>query len=379
MEYTFFHINKITIKIALILLDLNINIKYKNVMKKKTALIFGITGQDGSYLAEFLLRKNYTVHGVKRRSSSLNTSRIDHLYQDPHDKIRKLFLHYGDVSDSISVSSIVKKIKPDEIYNLAAQSHVAVSFEVPEYTANADALGALRILEAIKFHGLEKKTKFYQAGTSEMFGKVQQVPQNEKTPFYPRSPYGVAKLYAHWITINYREAYKIFACNGILFNHESPVRGETFVTRKIVIGLCKIKLGLQKKLYLGNLSAKRDWGHAKDYVIAMWKILQKKNPSDYVISTGKQYTVKQFVILVLNKLNIKHYWKGKEFKTKCYNKNNEVIIECDKEYFRPLEVDTLLGDSRKAIKELNWKPKFNINDLVKDMVDYELLNLKNDK
>jgi len=379
LEYTFFHINKITIKIALILLDLNINIKYTNIMKKKTALIFGITGQDGSYLAEFLLRKNYTVHGVKRRSSSLNTSRIDHLYQDPHDKIRKLFLHYGDVSDSISVSSIVKKIKPDEIYNLAAQSHVAVSFEVPEYTANADALGALRILEAIKFHGLEKKTKFYQAGTSEMFGKVQEVPQNEKTPFYPTSPYGVAKLYAHWITINYREAYKIFACNGILFNHESPVRGETFVTRKIVIGLCKIKLGLQKKLYLGNLSAKRDWGHAKDYVVAMWKILQKKTPSDYVISTGKQYTVKQFVNLVLNKLKIKHHWKGKEFKTKCYNKNNEVIIECDKEYFRPLEVDTLLGDSRKAIKELNWKPKFNINDLVKDMVDYELLNLKNDK
>ena len=243
---------------------------------KKIALIFGITGQDGSYLAELLIKKNYIVHGVKRRSSSLNTSRIDHLYQDPHEKVRRLVLHYGDVSDSLSVSSIVKKVKPNEIYNLAAQSHVAVSFEVPEYTANADALGALRILEAIKFHGLEKKTKFYQAGTSEMFGKVQQVPQNEKTPFYPRSPYGVAKLYAHWITVNYREAYNIFASNGILFNHESPVRGETFVTRKIVIGLCKIKLGIQKKLYLGNLYAKRDWGHAKDYVEAMWKILQKK-------------------------------------------------------------------------------------------------------
>tara|TARA_Y100000590_G_scaffold3472_1_gene4601 strand:+ start:1857 stop:2906 length:1050 start_codon:yes stop_codon:yes gene_type:complete len=348
-------------------------------MKKKIALIFGITGQDGSYLSELLIKKNYIVHGVKRRSSSLNTSRIDHLYQDPHEKVRKLFLHYGDVSDSLSVSSIVKKVKPDEIYNLAAQSHVAVSFEVPEYTANADALGALRILEAIKFHGLENKTKFYQAGTSEMFGKVQQVPQNEKTPFYPRSPYGVAKLYAHWITVNYREAYNIFACNGILFNHESPVRGETFVTRKIVIGLCKIKLGMQSKLYLGNLSSKRDWGHAKDYVMAMWKILQKKNPSDYVISTGKQYTVKQFVNLVLKELNIKFSWKGKGVNSKCYNEKKEIIVECDKEYFRPLEVDTLLGDSRKAFKELKWKPKFDIKYLVKDMVGCELVNLENGK
>ena len=345
-------------------------------MKKKVALIFGITGQDGSYLAEYLIKKNYVVHGVKRRSSSLNTSRIDHLYQDPHEKKRKLVLHYGDISDSLSVSSIVKKVKPDEIYNLAAQSHVAVSFEVPEYTANADAIGALRILEAIKFHGLERKTKFYQAGTSEMFGKVQQVPQNEKTPFYPRSPYGVAKLYAHWITINYREAYNIFACNGILFNHESPVRGETFVTRKIVIGLCKIKLGLQKKLYLGNLLAKRDWGHAKDYVEAMWKILQKKNPTDYVISTGKQYTVQQFVNLVLKELKIKFKWKGKGINSKCYNQNNQIIVESDKEYFRPLEVDTLLGDSRKALKELKWKPKIGINALVKDMVSSELINLK---
>jgi len=343
---------------------------------KKVALIFGITGQDGSYLAEYLIKKKYIVHGVKRRSSSLNTSRIDHLYQDPHEKLRRLVLHYGDVSDSLSVSSIVKKVKPDEIYNLAAQSHVAVSFEVPEYTANADALGALRILEAIKFHGLENKTRFYQAGTSEMFGKVQQVPQNEKTPFYPRSPYGVAKVYAHWITVNYREAYNIFACNGILFNHESPVRGETFVTRKIVIALCKIKLGLQKKLYLGNLNSKRDWGHAKDYVIAMWKILQKNKPTDYVISTGKQYTVQQFVNFVLKELNIKFFWKGKGVNCKCYNENNEVIVECDKEYFRPLEVDTLLGDSRKALKDLKWKPKFSIKDLVKDMVSSELTKLK---
>ena len=346
---------------------------------KKSALIYGITGQDGSYLSEFLIKKKYVVHGVKRRSSSINTERINHLYQDPHEKNKNFILHYGDVTDTISVKNTIEKIKPDEIYNLAAQSHVGVSFQIPEYTANVDALGTLRILESIRSLNLKKKVKFYQAGTSEMFGKTVTKYQNEKTNFYPRSPYAASKVYAHWITVNYREAYKIFACNGILFNHESPVRGETFVTRKIVIGLCKIKLGLQKKLYLGNLSAKRDWGHAKDYVIAMWKILQKNTPSDYVISTGKQYTVKQFVNLVLNKLNIKYYWKGKDFKSKCYNKNNEVIIECDKEYFRPLEVDTLLGDSRKAIKELNWKPKFNINDLVRDMVDYELLNLKNDK
>jgi len=341
-------------------------------MKKKVALIFGITGQDGSYLTEFLIKKGYLVHGVKRRSSSLNTSRIDHIYQDPHEKKRIFFLHYGDVTDAISVSSLIKKIKPSEIYNLAAQSHVSVSFEVPEYTANADAIGALRILEAIKFHGFEKITKFYQAGTSEMFGKVKETPQNEKTPFYPRSPYGVAKVYAHWITINYREAYNIFACNGVLFNHESPVRGETFVTRKIVIALCQIKNGLQKKLYLGNLDAKRDWGHAKDYVEAMWKMLQKKTPTDYVISTGKQYSVKQFVNLVLNELKIKYSWKGKGINSKCYDHKGRCIIECDKEYFRPLEVDTLLGDSRKARKELNWRPKTNINQLVKEMVNSEL-------
>ena len=341
---------------------------------KKKALIFGITGQDGSYLAEFLLKKNYVVHGVKRRSSSLNTGRIDHLYQDPHEKNRKFILHYGDVTDALSVSSLIKDIKPDEIYNLAAQSHVAVSFEVPEYTANADAIGVLRILEGIKFHGLEKKTKFYQAGTSEMFGKVMEIPQTEKTPFYPRSPYGVAKVYAHWITVNYRESYKIFACNGILFNHESPARGETFVTKKIVTALCKIKLGKQKKLFLGNLNAKRDWGHAKDYVEAMWKMLQRKIPDDYVIATGKQYSVKDFVNFVLKELDIKYYWKGKGINSKCFDEKNNVIIECDKAYYRPLEVDTLLGDSRKARKELNWKPKYKINDLVREMISSELNN-----
>ena len=344
-------------------------------MKKKIALIFGITGQDGSYLAEFLLKKNYIVHGVKRRSSSFNTGRIDHLYQDPHERKRKFILHYGDITDAISVSSIIKDIKPDEIYNLAAQSHVAVSFEVPEYTANADGIGALRILEAIKFHGFEKKTKFYQAGTSEMFGKVIQIPQTEKTPFYPRSPYGVAKVYAHWITVNYREAFNIFACNGILFNHESPVRGETFVTKKIIMALCRIKLKKQKKLFLGNLDAKRDWGHAKDYVEAMWKMLQQKTPRDYVISTGKQYSVRDFVNLSLKELNIKYHWRGKGIHQKCYDEKGNCFIECDKEYFRPLEVDTLLGDSSKARKELNWKPKYNIISLVKEMISIELNNL----
>ena len=341
---------------------------------KKKALIFGITGQDGSYLAELLLKKNYIVHGVKRRSSSFNTGRLDHFYQDPHEKRRRFILHYGDITDAISVSTLIKNIQPNEIYNLAAQSHVAVSFEVPEYTANADAIGALRILEAIKFHRLEKKTKFYQAGTSEMFGKVLEMPQNEKTPFYPRSPYGVAKVYAHWITVNYREAYNIFACNGILFNHESPVRGETFVTKKIVSALCKIKLKKQKKLFLGNLNAKRDWGHAKDYVEAMWKMLQRKKPEDYVISTGKQYSVKQFVNFVLNELKIKYFWKGKGIHTKCYDQDGNCIVQCDKAYFRPLEVDTLLGNSNKAKKELKWKPKTSIKMLVKEMVDFELKN-----
>tara|TARA_B100001540_G_scaffold312096_1_gene332637 strand:- start:112 stop:1158 length:1047 start_codon:yes stop_codon:yes gene_type:complete len=346
---------------------------------KKIALIFGVTGQDGSYLSEFLLKKKYVVHGVKRRSSSLNTGRVDHIYQDPHQKKRDFILHYGDVTDSISVSSIIKKVKPDEIYNLAAQSHVAVSFEVPEYTANADAIGALRILESIKFHKLEKKTKFYQAGTSEMYGRVQEIPQNEKTPFYPRSPYGVAKVYAHWITVNYREAYKIFACNGILFNHESPVRGETFVTRKIVMGLCRVKLGLQKKIFLGNLDAKRDWGHAKDYVEAMWKMMQKKIPQDYVIATGKQYSVKQFVELVLKELKIKFKWIGKGKNIKCIDQKGKVIVACDKAYFRPLEVDTLLGDPRKAKRELNWKNKSDIKALVKDMVSSEIRKISNDQ
>jgi len=341
----------------------------------KKALIFGVTGQDGSYLSELLLKKGYEVHGIKRRSSSLNTGRIDHIYQDPHERKLKFLLHYGDVTDAISVSRLIKKIKPNEIYNLAAQSHVAVSFEVPEYTANADAIGALRILEAIKFHGYEKFTKFYQAGTSEMFGKVQEIPQNEKTPFYPRSPYGVAKVYAHWITVNYREAYGIFACNGILFNHESPVRGETFVTKKIVNGLCKIHKGLQDKLYLGNIQSKRDWGHARDYVEAMWKMLQRKKPTDYVIATGKQYSVKQFVNLVLRELKVSFYWKGEGIKSKCYNANGKIIVECDKQYYRPLEVDTLLGDPRKAKKELKWKPKTGINSLVKEMVTEELKNI----
>ncbi len=346
-------------------------------MKKKTALIFGITGQDGSYLAEILLKKNYVVHGVKRRSSSINTSRVDHIYQDPHDKNYRFRLHYGDITDSLSVSSIIKKIKPDEIYNLAAQSHVAVSFEVPEYTANADALGALRILEAIKFHKLEKKTKFYQAGTSEMYGKVQGSPQNEKTSFYPLSPYGVAKLYAHWITKNYREAYKIFACNGILFNHESPRRGETFVTKKIVSALCKIKEGKQRKLFLGNLNAKRDWGHAKDYCYAMWKMLQQRKPGDYVIASGKQYSIKQFINLTAKKLRMKIIWRGTGKREKGYNERGIPIIECDKNYFRPLDVNTLLGDAKKARKLLKWKPEKDINFLINEMIEaeYKILNV----
>jgi GDPmannose 4,6-dehydratase len=345
-------------------------------MKKKIALIFGITGQDGSYLAELLLKKNYVVHGVKRRSSSINTGRVDHIYQDPHEKNYKFRLHYGDITDSLSVSNVIKKTKPDEIYNLAAQSHVAVSFEVPEYTANADALGALRILEAIKFHKLEKKTKFYQAGTSEMYGKVQKIPQNEKTEFYPLSPYGVAKLYAHWITKNYREAYKIFACNGILFNHESPRRGETFVTKKIVNGLCRIKEGKQKKLFLGNLNAKRDWGHAREYCYAMWKILQQKKPDDYVIATGVQHSIKQFINLTAKKLKINISWKGKGIKEKAVDKNGSIIIECDQNYFRPLDVNTLLGDASKARKKLKWKPKQNLSSLIDEMIDseYQALN-----
>ena len=339
----------------------------------KKALIFGITGQDGSYLAEFLLKKKYIVHGVKRRSSSINTFRIDHIYQDPHEKKRNFFLHYGDITDSTSVSKIIELIRPNEIYNLAAQSHVAVSFEVPEYTANADALGALRILEAIKFHKLEKKTKFYQACTSEMYGKVQETPQSEKTNFYPLSPYGVAKLYAHWITKNYREAYKIFACNGILFNHESPRRGETFVTKKIVSALVKIKMGKQKKLFLGNLDSRRDWGHAKDYVEAMWKILQQKKPDDFVIATGKQFSIRQFVNLVSKKLNMDIHWKGRGINEVGYDKmSKKKIIFVDKNYIRPLDVNTLLGNAKKARKTLSWKPKIQINQLIDEMISEEI-------
>ena len=344
---------------------------------KKKALIFGVTGQDGSYLAEFLLKKRYSVHGVKRRSSSINTFRIDHIYQDPHVKSRNFFLHYGDITDSTSVSKIIEKIRPHEIYNLAAQSHVAVSFEVPEYTANADALGALRILEAIKFHKLEKKTKFYQAGTSEMYGKVQESPQNEKTNFYPLSPYGVAKLYAHWITKNYREAYNIFGSNGILFNHESPRRGETFVTKKIIRALVRIKMGKQRSLFLGNLDSKRDWGHAKDYVEAMWKILQQKEPDDYVIATGKQFSIRQFINLVTKKLNLNIVWKGKGLNEKGYEtitKKNIILI--DKNYIRPLDVTTLLGNAAKARKKLSWKPKTNINQLIEEMI-LEEINILN--
>ena len=342
----------------------------------KKALIFGITGQDGSYLAEFLLKKKYIVHGVKRRSSSINTFRIDHIYQDPHEKKKNFFLHYGDITDSTSVSKIIEQIKPNEIYNLAAQSHVAVSFEVPEYTANADALGALRILEAIKFHKLEKKTKFYQAGTSEMYGRVQETPQTEKTNFHPLSPYGVAKLYAHWITKNYREAYNIFGSNGILFNHESPRRGETFVTKKIIRALVRIKKGKQQKLFLGNLDSKRDWGHAKDYVEAMWKILQQKKPDDYVIATGKQLSIRQFVNMVSKKLSIKIIWKGKGLKERGYNVNTKKdIILIDKNYIRPLDVNTLLGNATKARKKLSWKPKTNIHQLIDEMILDELKTL----
>ena len=337
-------------------------------MKKKIALIFGITGQDGAYLAKFLLKKNYIVHGIKRRSSSLNTGRIDDIYKDPHGKT-SFFLHYGDTTDSLSVLKNIAAIKPDEIYNLSAQSHVGVSFEVPEYTANVDGIGALRILDSIKSLRLEKKVKYYQAGTSEMFGAASP-PQNEKTNFYPRSPYAVAKIYAHQITVNYREAYGIFACNGILFNHESPIRGETFVTKKIVSALCKIVQNKQQKLYLGNLYAKRDWGHAKDYVVAMWKMLQKKNPDDYVIATGNQYSVKEFVNLTAKELNIKIIWKGSGKNEKGYW-NNKPIVEIDPDYFRPTEVNSLRGDYGKAKKKLGWKPRITVKQLIKEMIVFE--------
>ena len=337
---------------------------------RKIAIIFGVTGQDGAYLSRLLLKKGYSVHGVKRRASSLNSYRIDDIYSDPLIKKNNFFLHYGDVTDSLSVFNLIKKIKPTEIYNLAAQSHVAVSFEIPEYTTNADALGTLRILESLV--KLDQKIKFYQAGSSEMFGKVVETPQNEKTPFYPRSPYGVAKVYSHWITINYRESYNIFASNGILFNHESPLRGDTFVTKKVVKALCKIKYKKQKKLFVGNIYSKRDWGHAKDYVTAMWKILQYKKAEDFVICTGKQYTTKQFINMVAKKLGMPIFWKGKGLNEKAYDKNKNCIIECKKKYFRPAEVDTLKGDYSKARRLLKWKPENDINSLIDDMISYEL-------
>ena len=342
----------------------------------KKALITGITGQDGSYLAEFLLKKGYVVHGIKRRTSLINTDRIDHLYQDPHVKNPKLILHHSDLTDATSLIRIIQEIIPDEIYNLAAQSHVAVSFEEPEYTANSDALGALRILEAIRILKLEKKTKYYQASTSELFGAIRETPQNEKTPFYPRSPYGVAKLYAYWITVNYREAYGIYACNGILFNHESPVRGETFVTKKITRALTRIKLGLQKKLYIGNLNASRDWGHARDFVEAQWLMLQQKTPEDFVIATGKQYSVREFINVASKKLGMKINWRGKDLNEVgiC---NGKEIIKVDSRYFRPSEVETLLGDASKAKRKLKWSPKISFEQLVKEMIDHDLELVKN--
>ena len=345
----------------------------------KKALITGITGQDGAYLAEFLLGKGYEVHGVKRRSSLFNTDRIDHLYQDPHEKNPKFVLHHGDLTDSSSLIRIIQEVQPDEIYNLAAQSHVAVSFEEPEYTANSDALGALRILEAIRILGLEKKTKYYQASTSELFGEVQEIPQNEKTPFHPRSPYAVAKLYAYWITINYREAYGIYACNGILFNHESPIRGETFVTRKITRALTRIKLGLQDSLYLGNMDAKRDWGHAKDYVEMQWLMLQQDKPEDFTISTGVQYSVRDFVNIAAKELDIELKWDGRGVNETGVDINTgKTIVRVDSRYFRPTEVETLLGDSTKAREKLGWTPKFSFEELVKEMVTCDLNDAKKD-
>ena len=344
----------------------------------KTALITGITGQDGSYLAEFLIQKGYQVHGIKRRSSSFNTGRLDHIFQDPHESNPKLILHYGDSTDSTNIIRVIQEVKPDEIYNLAAQSHVAVSFESPEYTANCDGLGTLRILEAIRLLGLIDKTRVYQASTSELFGKVQQIPQNENTPFYPRSPYAAAKLYAYWITVNYREAYGMYACNGILFNHESPRRGETFVTRKITRGLSRIEVGLEDTLYIGNLNALRDWGHAKDYVEAKWKILQQDEPEDYVISTGRQTSVKNFIQLACKSIGwgeLKWIGKGLD-EIGVRESDNKVIVRIDERYFRPSEVEALLGDSRKANEKLNWWPKISLEELIKEMVDFDMKEAK---
>ena len=348
----------------------------------KKAIITGITGQDGAYLAEFLLKKDYEVHGIKRRTSLINTDRIDHLYQEPHTKNRRLFLHHGDLTDSSSLTHIIQQVQPDEIYNLAAQSHVAVSFEEPEYTANSDALGTLRILEDIRILGLTKKTRFYQASTSELYGLVQETPQKETTPFYPRSPYGVAKLYAYWITVNYREAYGIYACNGILFNHESPIRGETFVTRKITRALARIKLGLQECLYLGNLDAKRDWGHAKDYVEMQWLMLQQDQPEDYVIATGIQYSVRDFVNAASKELGMNITWEGEGENEKGYLDNSKLkkpIVAIDPRYFRPTEVESLLGDASKAKNKLGWTPKISFKELVSEMVGEDLNFAKKDE
>lgn len=339
----------------------------------KKALITGVTGQDGAYLAEFLLENGYEVHGIKRRTSLFNTDRIDHLFKDPHEEDVRFILHHGDMTDSTSLIHIIQKVQPDEIYNLAAQSHVAVSFEEPEYTANSDALGPLRVLEAIRILGLSEKTRFYQASTSELFGKVQEIPQKETTPFYPRSPYAVAKMYAYWITVNYREAYNMYACNGILFNHESPIRGETFVTRKITRALARIKLGLQEKVYLGNLDAKRDWGHAKDYVEMQWLMLQQDTPQDYVIATGEQYSVRDFVDAAAHELDIAVRWEGEGVDEQGFDeKSGKCIVSVDPRYFRPTEVETLLGDASKAKNELGWTPKITFQELVSEMVIEDL-------
>ncbi len=355
----------------------------------KVAFITGVTGQDGAYLSEFLLKKGYEVHGLKRRASSFNTDRIDHLYQDPHVSDRNFILHYGDMTDSTNLIRIINEIKPDEIYNLAAMSHVGVSFQIPEYTANADGLGALRILEAVRFLGLEEKTKVYQASTSELYGKVQEIPQTETTPFYPRSPYGVAKLYAYWATVNYREAYGIFACNGILFNHESPIRGETFVTRKITRATAKIALGLQDRLYIGNLDAQRDWGHAKDYVRMMWMILQADEPEDWVIATGKTTTVRDFVIMAFSHIGVTLRFEGTGADEKAYvaEANYEryplpegkLVLEIDPGYFRPTEVDMLIGDATKAKEKLGWVPKYELESLVEEMMDSDLNLMKKEQ
>jgi GDPmannose 4,6-dehydratase len=348
-------------------------------MTQKTALITGITGQDGAYLAELLLAKGYIVHGIKRRASSFNTARVDHLYRDPHEKNVRFFLHHGDLTDSSNLVRLIQKIQPDEIYNLAAMSHVAVSFESPEYTADVDAIGPLRMLEAIRILGLEKKTRFYQASTSELYGLVQEIPQKETTPFYPRSPYAVAKLYAYWITVNYREAYGMYACNGILFNHESPVRGENFVTRKITRALARIKLSLQDRLYLGNLDAKRDWGHAKDYVEMQWLMLQQEQPDDFVIATGVQYSVRDFVNEAAQELGIHVRWEGQGVDEKGFDAKGNCIVSVDPRYFRPTEVETLLGDATKAKQKLGWAPKITFQELVQEMVREDLKSAERDE